>query len=1007
MSFWNKLRSLVGMTPQEEAKEAPVSQTTPLQSDTSSPEDSPDSPHLAEQAPDTDHASQSPPVEAPSVAAKEEVTETDALPVYWETPFEVPISSYRSPLLTAYLPTRLAELIEQARLVDQSRAISPKLLVLALEYGLLTPDRALSLAQNQPTPVLRADALIALLTWQPPHSFLREWADMTREALQAVRAIPVATERVKRLANLQYPGARESALAAINTIHDPVARVKALAEVGEWSTALKTCAKIGSQFEQSDVLFEFIAQLPDVWLERASKLVQSLDEYGTHTIKAACKLIPRLSRPLMKEFRQWVWTIPDELTQVAIASCVAHNLSGQELAEWVERLREVVEKVEYPSRRITVWLHLLPHLPSEEHHSTLMRLLALARQQENDLARAESLGSIALCLPAKEREPVFAEAMQALNKVNDGLSRNRLWGEWAKGLCKHSDISTMQSGLIMMGNVQGGNLRSAYLQEVAPQLARLSPKQLIEHIHRLLPEPMTSLIFWQQALPHLQPAHLAAIWSDLSHMQDTAARTSGLIAFAPHLPEQRKKMISEALAAAKQAPRQASLPVLLAAIAKRFPSQRQPLLERANNSLAKWDAANQVHILADMLAQLGDAAPPTLWAQAISNVQQIVNLASKSLAYQTLLAQAPAEKQKELARQALELVLHADHLFMRQQRLLDLLPYLPDNQLGAIWLRSRTLIDAMQLPALLSSLAPRMSPRLLSTAFEDLLKLPAHRMRVLAEGLATLMPYLSAEEAQKASQVAKSIRFPAPRLLLQAAIAAEGPLAQKELTRSETLTNLLAEALDITLPASRVEALAHITKYLSDPQRSHVLHQALRVLLTIDDGASRAHHLHALLPLTTAARADEMLHFVLQVGEDRLRVRLITTLLPHLPRQKVGALLPFVSTFSDMYDYDAVLSALIPHLPKELLIEALRLIRQHAQNPTLRSSLKVFAKRWHEMSQSTSIQSTAELMLTLDAFAKGGSMQLYPALAALLPILEKEGGSGLLTHLVRLVNYEL
>lgn len=996
MSFWNKLRSFFGVTAQQERKE----EENARQSDTTSPDNSPESAQVA----DTDHLSQSQPVEAPPVAAKKEATETHALPVLKITPFEVPRSSYRSPSLTAYLPTRLAELIEQAQLVDQSRAISPKLLVLALEDGFLTLDRALSLARNQPTPVLRADALIGLLSWQPPRGVLRESAEMTQEAWLAVRAIPVATERVKRLAKLKHPGARESALAAIDTIHDPAARVKAFAEIGEWSAALKTCAKIGSQFEQANVLLEILDQLPDVWLERVSKLVQSLDEYGSHTIKAACALIPRLSRPLMDEFRQWVWEIPDELTQVAIGSCVAHNLSGEELAEWVERLREVAEKVEYPSRRITVSLHLLSHLPSEEHHPMLMRLLGLARQQENDLARAESLGSIALHLPAKEREPVFAEAMQALNKVNDGLSRHRLWGEWAKGLCKQADISTMHSGLIMMGNVREIFLRSAYLEEVTPKLVRLSPKQLIEHIQRLLPQPVTQSLFWQRALPHLQPAHLAAIWSHLSQMQDKAARSSGLIALAPYLPQQRKNMISQALAAAKQAPRQSSLPVLLAAIAKRVPSERQPLLKRANNALAEWDSANQVYILADMLTQLGDAAPDRLWAQAISNVQQIDNLTSKSLAYQTLLAQAPAEKQSELARQALELVLHADHAFMRQQRLLDLLPYLPDNQVRSIWIRSRPLIDDMQLPSLLSALAPRMSPPWFSSVLEDLQKLPAHRMRVLAEGLATLMPYLSAEEAQKASELAESIRFPAPRLLVQAAMASEGALAQEEPARRDTLNQLLTEAFDISLPGSRVEALAHITTYLSDPQRSEVLHKALRVLLTIDDGASRTHQLRALLPLTTPARADEMLHFVRQVGEDRLRAHLITTLLPHLPPQKVGALLPFVSAFSDMNDYNTVLSALIPHLPKELLIEALLLIRQHAQNPTLGSSLTVFAKRWHEMSQFIAIQSTAELMLTLDAFAQGGTMQLYPALTALLPTLEKEGGSGLLTHLVRLVD---
>ena len=1007
MSFWDTLRSFFGMASPEEAKGVSVGEATPQIDETGSSDEPPDAPDEAQQTQEvgkTDEAPQLPSVDTLSDTVAEEVDDTDALPVLRVMPFEVPTSSYRSPLLTAYLPTRLAELIEQAHIVDQSRAISPKLLGLALEDGFLTPSRALSLAQNQPTPVLRADALLAILAWQPPQGVLKESGDISQAAWQAVSTIPVAKERVKRLAKLQYPGAREAALVAIDTIHDPGARVKALAEIGEWSTALKTWPKIGSQFEQANLFLELVDQLPEVWLERAVKLVQSLDEYGSYTIKACCKLIPRLPRPLPNELLQWVWTIPDDLTQVAIGSCVAYHLSGEALDTWVERLREEVEKVEYPSRRVMVWLHLLLHLPSEEHHPTLMRLLTIAREQEDELARAESLGSIALHLPAKEREPVLREAAQALNNVKDGLSRHRLWGEWAKGLCKHSNINTMHSGLIMMGNVQEPYLRSAYLQEVVPHLVRLSPKALIQHIQRLLPNAMTQTIFWEQALPHLQPTQLVPIWHHISKMQDATARKIGLIALAAHLPEQRKQMVSDALSSAKQPPRKASLPVLLAAVAKRFPSERATLLERANICLAQWDAANQVHILADMLAQLGDAAPATLWAEAISHVQQIDNLTSKSLAYKTLLAQAPPQKQKELALQALNLVLGADHVFMREQRLLHLLPYQPDSQLGAIWLKSRSYIDPTQLPALLRALASRMSPRLLSTALEDLLKLPAHRMRVLAEGLAALAPYLSAEEAQQASDAAKSIRFPAPRLLAQAAIASKGPLRQKKAARRETLSNLLTEALDISLPVSRVEALGYLATYLSDPQRSNVLHQALRVLLTIDDEASRTHRLHALLPLTTAERADEMLYFVRQVGEDRLRARLITTLLPHLPREKVGAVLPLVSTFSDMQDYDSVLSALIPHLPKELLIEALLLIREHAENPALSTSLTAFAPRWHEMAQLAAIQSSSELILTLGAFAKGGSTQLMPALTALLPVLEKEGGRGLLTHLVRLVD---
>ena len=96
-------------------------------------------------------------------------------------------------------------------------------------------------------------------------------------------------------------------------------------------------------------------------------------------------------------------------------------------------------------------------------------------------------------------------------------------------------------------------------------------------------------------------------------------------------------------------------------------------------------------------------------------------------------------------------------------------------------------------------------------------------------------------------------------------------------------------------------------------------------------------------------------------------------------------------------------AASVIRLVNELLIEALLLIREHAQNPSLSNSLTAFAPRWREMAQKVAIQSNSELILTLSAFAKGGSAQLIPALTALLPALEKEGGSGLLTHLVRLV----
>lgn len=1000
MGFWDKVRDFFGIrkkdepvsTTQEEPirqealKQAPISPDSFSAERERKPTDVPDG-RLA-----SDEADQ-------VVGAEDEVEEeTDELPLLEVPTFEVPSSTYQSSLTSYYLPTTLSELVEQARLVDQSRSINPKLLALALEDGLLLPTRALQLARHQPTPTLRADALLALLAWQPANPLPPEWAELPAETWQAVQAIPVAAERATRLIALELPEAHATALDAAQTIRDPAARVKILAQIGAWVEALKALSEVGSQLERAEALIRLAPELPQAQLSDALQIAQGLDDYSRYTVDALCALIPRLSPALMNDVRNWVWHVKDELAQVAIGSCLAAYLLADELPTWIERLRAVAEKEEYASKRIQLWLKLMPYLPAQERETILNELVPLARRQKDPGFRAEALGWLAFHLPPVERERLLAEAGQSVKTISEPLTRNRLWGEYAKGLCQQSDDASIKAGLRMMANVQEIYLRTAYLKEIAPQLARLTPSELVTQMRHLLPQPLTQVIFWQEALPHLTPAHLAAIWHEIAQMEDATARSTGLIALAPHLPDKRGDMVRDALAAAQTPPRNSSLPVLLAALANRLPFERSALLQKANRVLAEWDDPNQVYILANMIGQLGSSAPPTLLAQAISHIERISDISRQSLAWHILLTQAPPEKQTELAQQALPVVLKADHPFM-SQRLKELVPYLPDNQLPFIWQQINTRVDPMQLPAFLAQIAPRMSPALREDALQELLKLPAHRMRELAEGLSSLIPHLPGEQIEQARNAAQKIRFPAPRILVQAALAAE----QEPSTRSELLAHLLTQADEIRLPASRIEALAHLAISLSGPQRSTVLHNALRLLLTIEDEASRAHQLRRLLPLTTPQLANEMLYFVTQVGEDRQRAQLLTQLLPHLPSEKVGALLPFISAFSSIYDYDALLTALIPHLPPELLIDALLLIRERAQEPALQASLNTFAQRWRDMSRIPTIHARTELVLTLDAFAKGGSIQLIPALTALLPALETEGGASLLRELDRLL----
>ncbi|MCA9969036.1 MAG: hypothetical protein KC425_02415, partial [Anaerolineales bacterium] len=174
------------------------------------------------------------------------------------------------------------------------------------------------------------------------------------------------------------------------------------------------------------------------------------------------------------------------------------------------------------------------------------------------------------------------------------------------------------------------------------------------------------------------------------------------------------------------------------------------------------------------------------------------------------------------------------------------------------------------------------------------------------------------------------------------------------------------------------------------PELRHALYQRCRPQL--DDEGMRVHRLLPLAPLAPPELAGDVLQAILAIGRDDDRARLLTAVTPRLAPAQLGALLPLAAQFAEPYPFQALLAAVVARLPAAWLPEALRLVHARAGVLLPPTALAAVMARWDDLTAVAGVDAEAELVLTLEAFARGGSAFLLAALRVLLPRLAHVDG---------------
>jgi hypothetical protein len=241
------------------------------------------------------------------------------------------------------------------------------------------------------------------------------------------------------------------------------------------------------------------------------------------------------------------------------------------------------------------------------------------------------------------------------------------------------------------------------------------------------------------------------------------------------------------------------------------------------------------------------------------------------------------------------------------------------------WTPARALSYARQLPSpdakaqVLSGLAPHFLAEELTTALE--LAHTITKPGSLAQALTSLAPYLPPDQLAAAVELAHTITDPGS--LAQALVGLAPYLPPDQLAAAAEL------AQTITDPDSQDRALTGLAPYQPEPERRHVLADALTAIRTSTDLDYQVRALTGLaphLPPDLLATALEVAHTIADPGS---QVRALTGLAPHLAeperRHVLTEALAAIPTITNVFSQALALAGLAPQLPPDLLAAAVEL----------------------------------------------------------------------------------
>jgi hypothetical protein len=354
-------------------------------------------------------------------------------------------------------PAALAECVRYAlirtSLNSQAANYLPALVARAVETGLWTVDRALSVASHAPDPKERVDMLTALLA-------------------------------TGRLGSEQSSQAEEAGLQAALAIGDEWHRARALAALAPHLTGellargLEAALAIGDEVYRADVLAGLAPQLTGELLARGLEAAVTIgDERARARLLAA--LAPRLTGKALARGLEAALGIADEAYRASALAALASQLSGEARGKALARGLEALLAALTPRLAGEALARGLAALTPQLTGEALTQGLAAALAIEDEYDRARALAGLASQLTGEAREQVLARGLEVTPDIRDEVLRAKALAALAPQLTGEAREQALARGLEAAVTIEDEYDRARALAALAPHLTGEAREQAL------------------------------------------------------------------------------------------------------------------------------------------------------------------------------------------------------------------------------------------------------------------------------------------------------------------------------------------------------------------------------------------------------------------------------------------------------------------------------------------------------------------------------------------------
>jgi len=808
-------------------------------------------------------------------------------------------------------PDSLAEVVRHGLIRTKVNLLAeshvPELVSRAMEVGLWTTARALSVANRMPDAEKRVQTLTLLMTllegdarehaiaeiliatheiWPvdnrvkalatlAPHLTSDLRMQVLSEALATAREMADEGSRVQALEVLA-PHLRgdllAEALEIAQEMEDTRARANALAALAPQLTggllekALMTAWEIEGGFTRADVLRALVPQLTGAAREHAlTECLVTTRKIQNQEFRARdlVELIPHLTSDLLPQALAMAREIWDEKGCAQALIVLAPRLTGTLLTEALAAAREL------GVYRVVTLAALAPQLAIDARRRVLTEALAGAQDIADDWYRAQALAALAPQLTGD----LLADALALAREIRNAESRAETLAALALQLTGELRECVLAEALTVACKIENKEGRVETLVTLVPQFTGATRVRILSEALAAAWE-MSSEGWCAKALvslvPYLTNDLLAEALAGARDFAGDSYRAQVLAALAPQLTGD---LLVEALAAPPQRPHELKWAQTLAALAPRLAidARRRVLTEAlagAQDIADDWYRAQALAALAPQLT--GD-----LLADALALAREIRNKESRAETLAALAPQLTGDARKRVLAEALA-----------AER----------GTWGQVDFSMRAL----------AALAPQLTGDLVvdALALVRLIKYPEH----LTPALVALAPQLTGDLLAKGLAIAQKIVADSFRARALAALVPQFTGA----ARVRILSEALAAARELASGGLyRVETLAALAPQLTVDARRSVLAEALAEAREIADDWYRARDLAVLAPQLTGDLLAEGLAAAREIGDGYARAQALAALAPQLTGDLLAEGLAAAREIVDEYARAQALAALL------------------------------------------------------------------------------------------------